>query len=390
MDQKFRILMVAPQFRPLVGGYERAAERLSNELGRRGHIVTVVTERRDSRWPSTEDCGTYSLSRLWCVHRRGVHLFTSLLSYSIFLMRNGPRFDVFHVHQYGYHAALTVLFGRLFRKPVILKITNTGPEGIQRTMGRYGWVCELLSDLHRQVDACVATTAAGRNEAERFGISPERIAIIPNGLDTDDFVPRSGSERQDIKRRLGIHDPLVVLFSGRLSKGKNVTGLVEAWQVVRAKIPKATLVLLGEGPLRSSLERQIAESGLRDGFMMCGSHVDVLPWYQVADVFVLPSAHEGLSNSLLEAMSCGVPVVSTKVSGSAEIFAECDIGEMVATGSHDALADALSCLLLAEDRREACADRARRYAVENFSIGEVAQKTEHLYAAVAAIVESKA
>ena len=126
--------MIAPQFRPLVGGYERAAERLAEELVSLGHEVTVIADCRDKCWPRMETTNGVTVRRLWCIYRTGLHLLTALLSHAAFLLLNGRRYDVFHIHQYGYHAAVTVVIGRLLRRPIILKITNTGAQGIEQAL----------------------------------------------------------------------------------------------------------------------------------------------------------------------------------------------------------------------------------------------------------------
>jgi glycosyltransferase involved in cell wall biosynthesis len=110
-----------------------------------------------------------------------------------------------------------------------------------------------------------------------------------------------------------------------------------------------------------------------------GEQSDVMSWYQVADVFVLSSHYEGLSNSLLEAMSCGLPVASTRVSGSEDIFADVDVGEIVVPGDAQAMALSLSRLLADPARRTECGIRARTYAKEKYSISSVAKNTSALY-----------
>ena len=93
------VLMIAPQFRPIIGGYERAAERLAIGLVKEGHHVDVVTERRDSAWPVLETLSGVRVRRLWCLPRRGLHVLTALGSLAWFLLREGRSYHVWHVHQ---------------------------------------------------------------------------------------------------------------------------------------------------------------------------------------------------------------------------------------------------------------------------------------------------
>ncbi|HBP88417.1 MAG TPA: glycosyltransferase family 4 protein [Nitrospirales bacterium] len=381
MTHRLCVLMIAPQFRPLVGGYERAAERLSVELVRLGQEVTVIAERRDRSWPAREQQDGVMVRRLRCIYRPGIHALSSLLSFAAFLLTRGWQYHVIHVHQYGYHAALAVLVGRMLKLPVVIKITSTGTQGIEQALAGEQKAPGLLAALHRKMDACIATTVEAQGEAVRFGIPQDRIRLIPNGIDTDFFKPCDTQGKTELKSRLGLGTSLTVLYSGRLSPVKNPEGLIEAWNAIYRDVPNAELVLIGEGPLRKVLEDRVAALGLNASVRLVGHQPDVLLWYQAADIFILPSHREGLSNSLLEAMSCGLPVVSTRVSGCTDIFAESDIGEIVDVGDFHGLARALGSLLTHHPtRRDSCGFRAREFARTRFSIQAVAEKTLALYA----------
>ena len=177
MEQMLRILMITPAFRPVLGGYERSAERLSSALCRLGHRVTVITERRDTQWPRKEVVDQVEIVRLWCVYRSGVHILTSLISFAIFLLTKGRRYHVFHIHQYGYHAALAVAIGRLLRKQVLIKVTSTSAEGIAPALASRRFSNSVMA-LHRAASACIVTSAETAREAAQFGIPQERITPI--------------------------------------------------------------------------------------------------------------------------------------------------------------------------------------------------------------------
>jgi hypothetical protein len=114
--QRISILMLSPQFHPIVGGYERAAERLSGALAKLAVDVAVITERREATWPVVEAAGGVKIYRLCCIYRRYLHMVSSLLAFAWFLLWRGRRFDVWHVHQYGLHALLAVALGEALRR----------------------------------------------------------------------------------------------------------------------------------------------------------------------------------------------------------------------------------------------------------------------------------
>src|SRR5437660_8982668 len=193
-DDLMRILMISPQFRPLVGGYEQAAQRLWMALAAAGIGVVVIAERRDRTWPAVERIDGYELRRLPCLYRRSFHTLTSLFSFAGFLLRHGREFDVWHIHQYGVHAALAVAVGSALRRPAVLKLTSSGPMGIDATLRR-GVAGRILGFFHRRVSACLAGTDETRAEAIGFGIPAQRVHLLPGGVDGRQFHPASSEER---------------------------------------------------------------------------------------------------------------------------------------------------------------------------------------------------
>jgi len=380
------VLMISPQFSPLVGGYERAAERLAAALIARPEVgqVEVVTERRNRVWAKVEERSGVVVRRLWCWYAPRVHVISATASLFWYLLLNLRRFHVVHVHQYGYPAAIAIILGKLLGRPVILKITSTGSDGISNALQAVNVAGGLLASLHRRVDACVATTRDAAREAVSFGIPASRIHVVPNGVDTLIYTPWSPERREQARRAVGIGEEMVALYCGRLSLEKNIDGLVQAWRLVIAVVPTARLVVVGEGPLQLAVADYVRQAGLEASVSLVGGQADVVPWYQAADLFVLPSHHEGLSNSLLEAMSCGLPVVSTRVSGSSDILSDADVGELVEPGDQAALAQSLSTMLSDAQRRQRCGVNARQYVEKRFAIDRVAGDMVKLYEGLSA------
>lgn len=379
MSGGLRILMVSPQFRPLVGGYERAAERLAAGLVADGHEVTVLAERRNPGWPPREDGPGYGVRRLWCIYRPHWHLLTALPSFATYLLLNARHFQVIHVQQYGALAALAIGIAHLFSKPVIVRTTSTRSKGIVQVLAGRSPGQRLMAALHRSASAYIVTTLWARDEVVEFGVPPERIRVIPNGIDTDAIAPDASARRTARERLVPGAEGVLVLYCGRLDEVKNPLGLIRAWRTVAAAAPAAQLVLVGGGPQQEAARQLVERQGLGHCVRLAGEQADVLPWYRAADLYVLPSHLEGLSNALIEAMSCGLPVVSTKVSGSVEILAAGDMGELVEVDDELALASAILRLIDAPARRNACGARARQYAEQTFSIRAVVRETVGLY-----------
>jgi glycosyltransferase involved in cell wall biosynthesis len=378
-----KILMISPQFKPIIGGYERAAERMSRGLLDLGHQVLVVAERRQTQWLKHESIDGLKVRRLWCRYRPGWHILTSALSFSAFMLIQGWRYQIFHIHQHGVHAALSIGLGKWQGKKSVLNLTSSGPEGIVKAIAtdeRDSWGSRFIHWLHTQVDACIAISERGREEALTLGIPPERIHLIPQGVDADYFKPANSLE--SAKANLQLSGYRTVVFVGRFAAAKNLPSLINAWSIVCEHLDDVRLVLVGAGEKFKEIEGLIEYKGIKDKIILAGASDNVLPWYQAGDVFVLSSDYEGLSNSLLEAMSCGLPVVSTRVSGSTDVFAQADIGEMVNVGDASALAMALKSLLESASRRQHCGAAARALIVQQYSLASAAKQVANLYASL--------
>jgi len=378
-----KIFMLCPQFRPLTGGYERAAERLSIALAARDHAVTVITERRDPTWAAHEDLHGVQVRRLWCVYRRGLHAASSLFSFGVWLLLHGRSFAVWHVHQYGAHATLAVLLGKLLQRPVVLKLTSSGiHQGVDaalqglRLSGLHRWA-------HRRVAACIAVSEETVHEAQAFGIPSQRVHAISNGVDSAGLRPATVEWRQQARRQRAVADGFVAIAVGRLAGEKNPIGLLHAWASAWPRLPAGSqLIWIGDGPLRAEVAACIDQLGLGHTVRLAGHSDDVPAWLAAADVFVLSSHNEGMANTLLEAMACGLPSVATAVSGTTQLLARSGAGIVVPVGDMEALAAALVELARDSDARARMGTRARAVIEAEYSIEHVVGKIEELYAQI--------
>lgn len=377
--QSLRILMISPQYHPVVGGYERAAERLSAALVKRGHQVTVIAERRDRGWSQSEVREGVAIRRLWCLYRPRLHMLTALVSLALFLMFRGRRFDIWHAHQYGMHAGVAVALGFLMRRPVVLKLTSSGGQGLAQALAATRF-SRLLAALHRRVDAVVALTRETEREAQAFGISPARIHVLGNGVDTERFRPRDEDERRRIKRRLGLDAEHLVVFVGRLSPEKNVEGLLRAWVQARPLMGRGwTLLIIGDGPERRRLEDIVIRENLDGSVLLLGAKDSIDDWMGVAEIYVSTSDREGLSNTLLEAMASGLAVAATRVSGVSELIEEPGAGLTVEVGNMRDFALALATLGGDQSLRDNLGARGHNVIQGRYSVEAVAERHEFVY-----------
>jgi glycosyltransferase involved in cell wall biosynthesis len=377
-----KVLMICPQFKPVIGGYEKAAERLSGALARDGHSVTVLTDRSNPDSPTEEMLDGFRVRRLptFSTNRLfALHIIFRFLGLAIYLLFNARRYDVIHIHQYGYHSAIAILVARIVRKPVLMKVTNTAGQGIGTTLASGLRGGKLLLKIHKNVGGWVAPSQEAKDEVQSLNVPASRIYQIPNGIDSKTFQPVGEEERARAKRVHGTAPGPLFLFMGRLNPEKNLGMLIRAWSRVNGPEKRAMLAIVGEGPLRDQLHELVNELGCESSVLMPGAVNNPRSWYSASDVFVLSSDNEGLSNSLLEAMSCGLPIISTRVSGSVGVFASAPVGRMVEVGDEEGFAAAIHEMQENPDLRARCGAAARELAETQFALETVANDVAAAY-----------
>jgi glycosyltransferase involved in cell wall biosynthesis len=229
------------------------------------------------------------------------------------------------------------------------------------------------------VDRLIAVSEGLRRSYERIGVPPERFTTVPNGV-----APlRDPIGRPAARAALGL-DPVqpVVLTVGRLTHMKGQWHLVDAVPALLARFPELAVVLVGDGPLREALEKRAAALGVGPAVRFAGHRSDARQLLAAADVFALPSRHEGMPLVALEAMEAGLPVVGTRVTGTEEVVADGATGALVRPGDPAALAAALGRLLADPELRlrQGAAGRARYLACHTRE--RMARDTAAVYDAV--------
>jgi len=156
--------------------------------------------------------------------------------------------------------------------------------------------------------------------------------------------------------------------------------MLDAWARIVDGLPEGwKLVYVGDGLLASLLAEKVRAAGLQDSVLLAGQQANVSDWMSASDIYVSASNREGLSNTLLEAMACGLPVVVTRVSGTQEVVENPGAGLAVDIGDVEALARAITVLVNDDSLREQLGCRARTVIEERYSIQAVVRRHERLY-----------
>ena len=226
------------------------------------------------------------------------------------------------------------------------------------------------------VDRLIAVSELQRATYERIGVPSELLRTVPNGIRTRG----AGLGRAAARRALGLDDDQrVVLTVGRLLVQKGQRSLVAAVPELVRRFPDVAVVVLGDGPLREPLLRQAADLGVAEHVHLPGFRADARLLLDAADVFALPSRQEAMPLAALEAMDAGLPVVASRVFGSAEVVVDGETGLLVPPGDADALARSLGELLDDPERRRRYGAAGRARFLAEYTGGRMAEQTRGVY-----------
>ncbi|HRY30098.1 MAG TPA: glycosyltransferase [Elusimicrobiota bacterium] len=230
---------------------------------------------------------------------------------------------------------------------------------------------------YRRVDRLVAISGKVRDVLTEGGMDPARIPVVHSGIEGADYP--SAGDKARLRKEKGLPvEGIFVTQVAALVPHKDHATLLAAARRVCDKLPSLRFFLLGDGELRSGLERKTRELGLSDNVVFLGHRMDALDYIALADAFVLSSVEEGLGTSLLDALFIGVPVVATRAGGIPEIFGSPSAPELVPARAPDELADQLVRVLSDRAYAEQRVTRGREI-VKKFSVSAMADAYEKMY-----------
>lgn len=256
---------------------------------------------------------------------------------------------------------------------------SRGYTAEDRKVAFYEW---LERKTLNKLDGIIFVSEGQREKLKRMGIIGKRAWVVHNSVAAGRPVGDNSSIKSRVLRSLSIPDgSTVVVTAGRLSREKGHEYLLDAIALLR-HLPNTVFVFCGEGKLRGELEKKAARNLRPDSYRFAGFRRDMQDVFDTMDLFVLPSLTEGLPNVVLEAFSCGKPVVATAVGGVPELVRDGVNGILVPPGRADLLSDAMSRCLASKELMSRLGDAGRRTVLEDFSFEGQARKLEEIYAEV--------
>lgn len=288
--------------------------------------------------------------------------------------------DVVHFHGVSSKNIAVTAAARLLGKPIVLSLHTRGADepGPVRQQGVLPWWA------FRSAARYLSVSAALRQSCLNAGLPADRVEQVGNGIDTAEFSPATPEEKRQLRRSLRLDaDRPLVLFVGFFSHDKQPRVLFDAWLRLRdVHGTDASLVFVGatqssyhevdEG-LADAIREAAARRGLGDRVTFTGALHDVHDYFRLADVFVLPSRREGLPVALMEAMSCGLPSVASRLPGATDTLIEDGVsGRLVPPGDVAAFAEAVHMMLAEPGAAARMGAAARAVVTRDFSAATIA------------------
>jgi L-malate glycosyltransferase len=368
-----RVCYVVSYFHPFASGAEGQALAQGLELARRGHLVHVVT-RDVPGYPVTDEDYHGVFIHRWIKTAAAGPLFglSFLAGAMAALRRLRGEIDVVHTHQGLWEAVATGLARPLLPgRPTLVQPASSGYYGeadeLRRTRG-----AGLLRRIILSNTAFAAISADIERQWRDLGVAEARMIRMASGVDAERFHPGPSAVEAELLPR-----PRAV-FTGRLHPQKNLPLLLEAWTEVARRSP-ANLILVGPGNDRQELAAMAESLGIADRVQFTGAVDNPSEYLRAADLFVLPSVAEGMSNSLLEAMATALPCVVSGIAGNTDLIDDGQTGRLVGEPTVASWSKALLGLVEDPGEMRRFGEAARRRIDEAFALPVVVDRYVDLY-----------
>ena len=342
-----------------VGGSEKKTVRIANELHQRGRNVCIAYLNPPESLLAHIDSGV----TVFCLQRKGKLSLSAMRSLRRLVITRGVS-TIFCINLYPTIYAHGACFGLSGpRRPRIVVTINRTEHQSTKDHRSMILFAPLIKRSQLAVFGCNAQLELW---ADRYGLDRTKCDVIYNGVDETEFAPAKPTD-----------DQFIVGTVGRLTTVKNQIELVLAFDRFRKACPDARMVIVGDGPNRTILLRQVAELGIQHSVSLAGEHDDVRSAISAMDVFVVPSISETFSNAALEAMSMAKPVILSDTGGAREMVSDAEDGYIYAQGDIDALVQLIDKLWRNESYRIELGRMARQKVLEKFTFAGMVDAFEY-------------
>jgi N-acetyl-alpha-D-glucosaminyl L-malate synthase BshA len=359
---------------PTYGGSGVIATELGKGLAKRGHQIHFISYAMPMRLDGFMNNIFYHEVEMATYPLFEFPLYTPALASKMVEVAKFEKLDLIHAHYAIPHATSAYIAKQILNDEHLRIITTL--HGTDITL--IGLEPSFLSVMKFSIEKSDGVTAVSRFLKEKtitnYGINKE-IEVIPNFVDTELFKRMADT---NLRKTIAPNGERILIHISNFRLVKRVTDVIRIFNLVVKKIP-SKLVLVGDGPDRSSCENLCRELQLGDNVKFLGKQAELVELLSAADLFLMPSQSESFGLSALEAMACEVPVISSSVGGLPELVVHGETGYIAEIGDVERMAKYAIELLSNNTRREMFAKAGRKRAVENFDIDEIVGVYERHY-----------
>lgn len=374
-----KILQVAPYFIPYSGGQEKYIHNLSKYLSKMGHTVHVIT----SNYPkgkTFEEIDGITVER----HNVLVRILRNPIAPGFLKIKQlKNNFDVVHIHnEHSFSSLLTAYFKLKNNLPLIL--TNHGQlqfdsflfDSFEKIYNKSIGRC-----IFKICDKIVALSHSDAKYISSFGTNKEKIIILPNAIDIEEFQPYISKSCSDFLQKYKIDGKKIILFVGQIIPRKGIEYLIKSIKYIMKMHSEKNIVclIIGKGEAMKKMKKIVKKLDLEEFIIFTGEITlnELVSAYESADVYVLPSLSEGLPTTILEALYFGLPVVATDIPGIRDHFK--DFALLVPPRDETELAKALIKLLNDQDLANTLSKNGKELVATNYTWNVVAGQHIEVY-----------
>ena len=360
---------------PTYGGSGVLATELGKALAEKGHEVHFISYALPFRLNHYIENIVFHEVEMSSYPLFEFPLYSLALASKMVEVAEYEKLDLLHVHYAIPHASSAYLAKQMLKDKRDLKIITT-LHGTDITL--VGLEPSFLPLVKFSTEQSDGVTAVSRFLKEKtitnYNIEKE-IEVIPNFIDTTVYKPQ---EDKCFRKNLAGKDEKIIVHTSNFRAVKRVADTIKTLEIVRKKVP-AKLLLIGDGPERSECERLSRELKLYDHVKFLGKQEGLVEILNSADLFLIPSQSESFGLAALEAMACGVPVISSSVGGLPELIRHNETGFIAEIGDIPRMAKYAIDLLTNDKKHKLFSDNSRKRAVENFDTKSVLPLYENYY-----------
>ncbi|MDR3667898.1 MAG: N-acetyl-alpha-D-glucosaminyl L-malate synthase BshA [Ignavibacteriaceae bacterium] len=360
---------------PTYGGSGVIATELGKALALRGHQVHFISYALPFRLNSFIENVFFHEVEMSSYPLFEFPLYTLALASKMVEVAQYEHLDLLHVHYAIPHASSAYLAKQMINGKHKLKVTTT-LHGTDITL--VGLEPSFLPLVKFSIEQSDSVTAVSRFLKEKtltnYDINKE-IEVIPNFVDTQVFKP---VKDDCIKKRLASEGEKIIIHTSNFRVVKRVADVIRIFDIIQKEVP-SKLLLIGDGPDRSECERLARQLGLHDKIKFLGKQEGLVEILSCSDLFLIPSQSESFGLAALEAMACGVPVISSSVGGLPELVKHNESGFIAEIGDIDRMAKYAIDLLTNDRKYKIFSKNSRDRAVDLFDISKVVPLYEAHY-----------